>query len=151
VVCIPVSNGTTLAGIYRGFLSLYRRGKTSKIPRMVAGSSAGKNPIVQSWLKQSPVCEDLPPSDIKETDVNEPLVNWHSIDGNLALQAIRATNGWAMNASDTKMLGYSKLILEREGLNVLPASTAGLVALLEQHAKQPLPPDRYVIVLTGKR
>ena len=150
-VCIPVSNGTTLSGIYRGFLSLYRRGKTSKIPRMVAGSSTGKNPIVQSWIKQSTVCEDLPPSDIRETDINEPLVNWHSIDGNLALLAIRATNGWAVNASDTKMLSYSKLIREREGLNVLPASTAGLIALLEQHAKQPLPPDRYVIVLTGKR
>jgi threonine synthase len=150
-VCVPVSNGTTLAGIYRGFLSLYRRGKTSKIPRMVAGSSMRKNPIVQSWLKNSSVCEDLSPTDIRETDVNEPLVNWHSIDGNLALQAIRVTNGWAVNASDTKMLAYAKFIREREGLNVLPASTAALIALLDWHAKQPLPNDRYVIVLTGKR
>jgi threonine synthase len=118
---------------------------------MVAGSSTRKNPIVQSWLKNIPICEDLSPSDIRETDVNEPLVNWHSIDGTLALQAIRATQGWAVNASDTKMLNYAKLIREREGLNVLPASTAGLIALLEQHAKQPLAPDRYVIVLTGKR
>ena len=28
-VAVPVSNGTTLAGIYRGFVSLYKRGKTS--------------------------------------------------------------------------------------------------------------------------
>ena len=150
-VCVPVSNGTTLAGIYRGFLSLYRRGKTSKIPRMVAGSSMRKNPIVQSWLKNSAVCEDLLPTEIRETDVNEPLVNWHSIDGNLALQAIRITNGWAVNASDSKMLSYAKFIREHEGLNVLPASTAALIALLDWHAKQPLPNDRYVIVLTGKR
>ncbi|HEY7698700.1 MAG TPA: pyridoxal-phosphate dependent enzyme, partial [Vicinamibacteria bacterium] len=40
-VAVPVSNGTTLAGIYHGFLSLYRRGKTSRIPKMVAGSSHG--------------------------------------------------------------------------------------------------------------
>jgi len=150
-VCVPVSNGTTLAGIYRGFLSLYRRGKTSKIPRMVAGSSMRKNPIVQSWIKNSAVCEDLLPTEIRETDVNEPLVNWHSIDGNLALQAIRITNGWAVNASDSKMLSYAKFIREHEGLNVLPASTAALIALLDWHAKQPLPNDRYVIVLTGKR
>jgi threonine synthase len=150
-VCVPVSNGTTLAGIYRGFLSLYRRGKTSKMPRMVAGSSTRKNPIVQSWVKNSPVCEDLSPSGIRETDVNEPLVNWHSIDGTLALQAIRVTNGWAVNASDTKMVSYAKFIREREGLNVLPASTAALIALLDWHAKQPLPNDRYVVVLTGKR
>ena len=43
-VAVPVSNGTTLAGIYKGFLSLYRRGKTSRMPRFIAGSSHNKNP-----------------------------------------------------------------------------------------------------------
>jgi threonine synthase len=43
-VAVPVSNGTTMAGIYRGFLSLYRRGKTSRMPRMVAASSSKKKP-----------------------------------------------------------------------------------------------------------
>lgn len=151
VVAVPVSNGTTLAGIFKGFLSLYRRGKTSKIPRIVAGSSTRKNPIIQSWLKNAPHCEDLSPTDIRETSVNEPLVNWHAIDGETALQAIRATNGWATNASDKRMRSFSKLIRDREGLNVLPASTAGLVALLERHGKEPLSNDRYVVILTGKR
>jgi threonine synthase len=151
VVAVPVSNGTTLAGLYRGFLSLYRRGKTSRIPRLVAGSSARKNPIVHAWLKNTPSCEDLAPESVHETTINEPLVNWRSIDGDQALRAIRATNGWAGNASDKTMLRYSKFIREREGLNVLPASTAGLTALLERHAKDPIPHDRYVAVLTGKK
>jgi threonine synthase len=38
-VALPVPNGTTLAGIYKGFLSLCRRGKISRIPHIVAGSS----------------------------------------------------------------------------------------------------------------
>lgn len=151
VVAVPVSNGTTLAGIFKGFLSLYRRGKTSKMPRIVAGSSTGKNPIIQSWLKNAPHCEDLAPGGIRETSVNEPLINWHAIDGEAALQAIRSTNGWAANASDKQMRSFSKLIRDREGLNVLPASTAGLVALLDQHGKEPLTNDRYVVILTGKR
>jgi threonine synthase len=150
-VALPVSNGTTLAGIYKGFMSLYRRGKTSRIPRMVAGSSAQKNPIVRSWIRNLPHCEDLKPADVRETKVNEPLINWHSIDGELALEAIRTTNGWAANASDKKMLAFSKMIREREGLNVLPASATGLIALLGRHEKDPLPGDRYVAVLTGKR
>jgi len=108
-VAVPVSNGTTLAGIHKGFVSLYRRGKTSKIPRMVAGSSSRKNPIVRSWIRNSPVCEDLTPAEIRETKVNEPLVNWHSIDGELALEAIRSSNGWAVNASDKKMISFSKM------------------------------------------
>jgi len=150
VVAVPVSNGTTLAGIYRGFVSLYRRGKTSRIPRMVAGSSHNKNPIIRAFMKNTPCCEDLEPARIRETLINEPLINWHAIDGDLALDAVRHTGGWASYASDRNMLTYSRLIREKEGLNVLPASTAGLIVLLEQHRKEPLPGDRYVVILTGR-
>jgi threonine synthase len=150
-VAVPVSNGTTLAGIYRGFLSLYRRGKISRLPRIVAGSSFRKNPIVQAYLYNSPSCEDLNPQKIHETSINEPLINWHSIDGDHALDAIRQTGGWASDASDKAMRAYSRLIRVKEGLQVLPASTAGLIALMNKHAKEPLPGDRYVAVLTGRK
>jgi len=151
VIAMPVSNGTTLAGIYKGFISLYRRGKTSRIPLIVAGSSFGKNPIIHSFLTNAPTCEDLNPEKIRETPVNEPLINWRSIDGNLALESIRQSKGWAAYASDKNMIAYSRIIREREGLSVLPASTAGLVAFLEQHKKTPLQNDRYVVLLTGRK
>jgi len=150
-VAVPVSNGTCLAGIFKGFLSLHRRGKTSRMPRMVGGSAYGKNPIVRAFIKKAPRCADLASSVIRETVVNEPLINWHSFDGDYALDAIRETRGWAADATDKAMLSYSRLLREREGLTVLPASTAGLIALLEQHRKEPLPSDRYVIILTGRR
>jgi threonine synthase len=150
-VAVPASNGTTLAGIYRGFMSLYRRGKTSRLPRMVGGSSHNKNPIIRAFMKNMPTCEDLRPEQIKETAVNEPLINWHSIDGDYALEAIRATGGWASYASDKSLLSYSRLLAQREGLNVLPASTAGLCVLLERHGKEPLPGERFVVVLTGRK
>ncbi len=151
IVAAPVSNGTTLAGIYKGFIRLYRRGKISRIPKMVAGSSFRKNPIVMAYLSNSESCTDLQPESIKETPVNEPLINWHSIDGDLALDAVRASRGWASNASDKNMLTYSRLIREKEGINTLPASTAGLIAMIDQHRKEALSSDRYVIVLTGKK
>jgi threonine synthase len=150
-VAAPVSNGTTLAGIYRGFLSLYRRGKTSRMPRIVAGSSFRKNPIVQAFRNNKPSCEDLQPSKIHETSINEPLINWHSIDGDHALDAIRQTNGWAADASDRAMRSYSRLIREKEGLQVLPASSAGLIALMYRHKRDLLSNDRYVVVLTGRK
>ena len=52
---------------------------------------------------------------------------------------------------DKAMRNYSRLIREREGLDVLPASTAGLIALVEHHKVNPLPNDRYVVVLTGRK
>jgi threonine synthase len=150
-VAVPVSNGTCLAGIFKGFLSLHRRGKTSRMPRMVAGSAYGKNPIVRAFIKNDPRCADLESRVIRETAVNEPLINWHSFDGDHALDAIRQTKGWATYATDKAMLGYARLLREREGLNVLPAATASLIALLEQHHREPLPSDRYVMILTGRR
>lgn len=150
-VACPVSNGTTLTGIYKGFLSLYRRGKTSRIPRMVAGSSSGKNPIVRAFLKGLDACEDLDPSRVRETAVNEPLINWHAYDGDVALAAIRRSEGWAADASDRQMTGYTRFVRQKEGLEALPASTAGLAVLLDRHGERPLPGDRYVAVLTGRR
>ncbi len=150
-VSVPVSNGTTLAGIYRGFVSLYRRGKTSHVPRMIAGSSTRKNPIVRSFLRNLPKCEDLDPARVRETTVNEPLINWHSYDGDHALSALRESGGFASDTSDKEMLSVAKLLRSREGLHVLPASSSGLVALLSRHKEQPLPGDRYVVILTGRR
>jgi threonine synthase len=121
------------------------------MPRIVAGSSHRKNPIIRAWARNLPRCADLEPSRIRETPVNEPLINWHSCDGDHALEAVRNTQGWAADASDKAMLSYSRLLREREGLNVLPASTAGLIVLIERHRRDPLPGDRYVAVLTGRR
>jgi threonine synthase len=150
-VAIPVSNGTTLAGVYRGFVSLYRRGKTSRIPRIIAGSTYRKNPIVNAFQKGLPSCQDLAPGRVRETHVNEPLVNWHSIDGDLGLEAVRASFGHAADATDKAMLSYARLLRESEGLSVLPASTAGLVALLDLNSRSTLPGDRYVVLLTGRK
>ena len=151
IMAVPVSNGTLLAGLYKGFLSLYRRGKTSKMPKFVAGSSFRKNPIIQAVVLNKETCEDLVPDKIKESKINEPLINWHSIDGDLALDAIRKTGGWALDATDKEMLQYSRLIREKEGMSVLPASTAGIIALINKHKKEPISSDRFVAVLTGRK
>ncbi len=151
VVAVPVSNGTTLAGIHKGFVSLHRRGKTSRIPRMVAGSTYGKNPIVRSYRKNLLHCEPLSPEKIRETAVNEPLINWNSLDGDLALDAIRSSGGWASYVSDKAMLQTTRKLAEQESLNVLPAATAGLISLMEQHTEEALPGDRYVAILTGRK
>jgi threonine synthase len=150
-VAVAVSNGTTLAGIYRGFVSLYRRGKTSRIPRMVAASSFAKNPIVHSFRRNLDHCVDLDPQKIRETAINEPLINWRSLDGDYALEAIRESGGWATYVSDRAMLATARKLAEQESLNVLPAATAGLIALMERHAESPLPGDRYVAIITGRK
>jgi threonine synthase len=146
----PTSNGTLLAGIYRGFVTLFKRGKTSRIPIFVAGSSANKNPIISSFKQGLLNCVDINPASIKETIINEPLINWHSFDGDEALYALNNTNGYAAHISDRKMKLMSSFLQKKEGFRILPASAAGLIALLEIHEKEPLINDRFVAILTAK-
>ena len=49
------------------------------------------------------------------------------------------------------MRRFARLIANKEGLQVLPASTAGLIALIDRHLREPLPGDRYVVLLTGRK
>ncbi len=151
IVAVPVSNGTVLTGIFKGFQSLYHRGKTSRIPIMVAGSSAKKNPIVNAFLNNKTTCEDLNPFKIRETEINEPLINWHSFDGEATLQAIRESKGWAKDVTDKRMIALSKMLKDKEGLNVLPASTAGLAALVEPPLADIVQNDRFVVILTSRK
>jgi len=149
-VASPVSNGTLLAGVYRGFVSLYKRGKTSRVPMFIAGSAAFKNPIISSFKAGLDTCKDIDPKMLKETAINEPLINWHSFDGNEALYAIRESGGEAHHISDKKMKDMSTFLLKKEGYRILPASTSGLIAFLQMHEKKEMINDRYVAILTGK-
>jgi threonine synthase len=149
-IAAPVSNGTLLAGVYRGFVNLYKRGKTSRIPKFIAGSAAHQNPIISSFRAGYDTCVDIDPKMIKETAINEPLINWHSFDGNEALYAIRESGGHASHISDKKMKEMSTFLHKKEGYRILPASTAGLIALIQIHEKKEMINDRYVAILTGK-
>jgi len=149
-VAAPMSNGTTLAGLHRGFVRLDRRGRVSRVPRMVGGTSWRKNPIATAFRNHLDEVPELSPAAIRETVTNEPLINWRSLDGDAALLALRDTDGFAADVSDKRMQTMARLLKQEQGLHVLPASTAGLLALAALHEQSPLARDRYVAVLTGR-
>ena len=88
---------------------------------------------------------------IRDSQINEPLLNWHSIDGEIAFVAVRESEGWAGDVSDKTMTSLSSFIKHQDGLSVLPDSTAGLSALVEMNQQNLLPGDCYVAVITGKK
>lgn len=149
-VFCPVGNGTTLAGVYHGFKKLYEGHKIDELPRMVATSTRRGNPIVKSFLMKSRTVLDLERNEVKETRFNEPLTNWHSFDGQEALDAIYETNGFADYASDTRMQEFSRLLREEEGLNVLPASASTLAVLHDLADTRVTIKGTFVAILTGR-
>jgi len=149
-VAAPVGNGTTLVGIYHGFKNLLDSGVIDRMPYLVGASTPGGNPIIKSFKNGASKTEDLRPCEIKETSINEPLIAYHSYDGDEALNAIYETNGWADYASDSRMLKYHTMLKDLEGLNVLPASASPIEGLIKFKQHRVLNSD-YVIVLTGRK
>jgi len=148
-VAVAVGNGTTLAGVHAGFEEIARELGT-RGPKMVGCSTKRGNPIIKSWKIESKVCLDLKPEEIRETEVNEPLVNWRSFDGQRALDALYASGGFATYASDSELRRFTTLTRSVEGISVMTASTAALVALAKGAKQGALQEGIHVAVLTGR-
>jgi threonine synthase len=149
-VFCPVGNGTTLAGIYAGFKKLYISGKTMTVPKMVATSTRRGNPIIKSYKENKRTIVDLKPEEIKESKINEPLTNWRSFDGQLALDAIYESGGFAEYASDAKMMEFSRLVRSEEGLSVLPAASSTLAIMQSLGREGFIVKGTFVAILTGR-
>lgn len=151
-VSVSVSNGTCFTGVFRGFRSLFRQGKTDKIPVMVAASTTGGNPIITSFKDGKKKIKDLSPDSITETPENEPIVNWKSLDGQDALDALWESDGYACGVSDEIMIAFSNLLEKEEGLSVLPASAASVAAMSEYVKERATPKSKcFVSVLTSRK
>jgi threonine synthase len=146
----PVGNGTTLAGVYAGFKKLYISGKTMTVPKMVATSTRRGNPIIKSFKEKRRTIVDLKPEEIRESKINEPLTNWRSFDGQLALDAIYESGGFAEYASDAKMIEFSKLVRSEEGLSVLPAAASTLAVMQSLGREGFVVKGTFVAILTGR-
>jgi len=151
VVAVPTGNGTTLSGVYHGFKKLRDEGKAEGVPRMIAASTTGGNSIVSSFQKGLRRVDELDPESIVETEHNEPLVNWRSLDGQKALDTLWESGGWATHVSDGEMVGFSDTLAKEEGLLVLPASAASLAALDKYVKEKPGEERSYVALLTARK
>ena len=148
-VAVPVGNGTTMYGIYSGFKLAYRQGRIDRIPRFIAASTEGGNPIVHSWKSGSRKIMDLDPGSIRESRSNEPLVSYHSIDGQKALNAIYESRGFAEYVSDYEMLSTSMFLERTESIQALPASSSAMAAAVRIMRRFVDYPE-CVVVLTGR-
>lgn len=148
-LAVPVGNGTTLAGIYRGFRKMHSSGITDRIPRVIAASTSNGNPVVTSWKRRKKKIMTLDPESLSESAVNEPLISYRAYDGQLALDAIYESRGFAVPVTDDEMLHCSGMIERYERLSVLPASCSAMVAASKVLRKSE-PKAECVVVLTGR-
>jgi len=149
IVVVPVGNGTTLTGIYQGFLDMYREGMISFIPKMIGTTTILGNQVFESWRRGRNSLIKLSPNQIKETEYNEPLVSYISFDGESALRAIRESKGYLYGFTDEDMIYASKLIKYFEGATALPASASTLLGALRFIEDNSDRHGEIVLIITG--
>lgn len=148
-VSVAVGNGTTLAGLHLGFRLLWRKDRAEDIPKMLAASSLGNNAIVETYRRGKEEMIELSPEDIDETEANEPLLNWRSLDGQEAINAIYDTKGMAVGLKDEELLHYEELLQEKENIGCLPSSASALGALERYLKDEEDTSGNHVVILTS--
>ncbi|MCS7103295.1 MAG: pyridoxal-phosphate dependent enzyme [Candidatus Korarchaeum sp.] len=147
IVSVPLGNGTTLAGIYQGFVEMVRAGISKRVPIMLGATTIYGNQVAETLRKGSTELISLSESDIKETKYNEPLVSLRSFDGEQALEAIRMSGGYVFEFDDEELLTLAEELM-KEGIDPLPAS-ASAIGAIKRYASEL---DRFkvaVAIVTG--
>jgi threonine synthase len=141
VIWVPLGNGTTLAALHAG---IARRGWPTTL---VGVSSAGNNSILASWPGNTQALLD--PATLRETEANEPLVNWAALHGDEALAALHATRGAAIGVSDMTLLA-GRDALAAVGMPATPAGAAGIAGLMSAAGEPARRPGVHVALVTGR-
>jgi threonine synthase len=129
VVYVPVGGGGLLSASWKGFVEAKAAGWIDRLPRMVAVQAQGCDAVTQAWLAGRKV-EPIPgcTSNISGIQLTAPP------DGDLALQALHESGGWAISVPDAATYAAQAELASREGIFVEPAAATTLAAVRADRA-----------------
>jgi len=132
--CLPVGNAGNITAYWMGYKQ-YGQG----LPRLLGAQAEGAAPIVRGRVVENP---ETVATAIR---IGNPA-RWRQ-----ALEALDESNGQITAVSDAEILSSWRLLANKEGIFVEPASAAGLAALAKQIASGEIDPHGkvVVVVLTG--
>jgi threonine synthase len=135
-VSVPVGNGTLIGGVWQGFRAM------SMKPRMLGVSN--NNSAIHGLA--AGIRESLTVPDIRITEVNEPLSGNFLLDPEEVISAIIDSNGEAQEISDEDLLKASSVIMQDEGLDILPAAAGAVWGINRLDSKNHV----FIAILTGR-
>jgi len=143
-IIVPVGNAGNISAIWKGLKEFHKLGLLHELPKMTGIQAAGSAPIVQAIKKGS---DTIVPVDSPETvataiRIGAP-VSWKK-----ALRAIRESNGTAEMVTDEEILDAQKLLAQKEGLFVEPASASSIAGLKKLIQLGVIDKDEHVVCVT---
>jgi threonine synthase len=122
-VAVPVGDGCTIAGVWKGFKDLYQVGWISKLPKLLGVQSSGCSPLVDSFL------ENRPWRPAEENTIADSIAVGVPRNPEKALQAVRESGGAMVAVNDENILDAMRLLGRTSGIFGEPAGVAGLAGL----------------------
>ncbi len=135
---IPVGNAGNITAYWKGYREYYQAKKIDSLPRMMGWQAEGAAPIVLGRVVEKP--ETIATA----IRIGNPA-SWKHAE-----RAARESEGAIDMVSDDEILTAYKLLANREGVFVEPASAASVAGLYKFHRSGKLPAGALVVcVLTG--
>jgi threonine synthase len=125
--CLPVGNAGNITAYWKGYVEYAADGVSSRRPRMMGFQAAGAAPIV------SGVRVAAPQTIATAIRIGNPA-SWQQ-----ALAARDESGGVIEAVTDRQILSAYRLLAQREGVFVEPASAASVAGLLQLHAAGAVP------------
>lgn len=151
-VVVPVGGGGTLAGIWRAFVELEKRGLSRKRPRLIGVLPEGYTLLEVAMMRgisteqelRSLVCRESLPT--IQSKIAMPLPP----DGVEAIAAIRESGGMFTYASDSEAVEAQKKLGGHEGIYAEPSAAVALVGVQKILASAKFDREEIVVaVITG--
>ena len=136
--CIPVGNAGNITAYWKGYKEYKAAGKIDKLPKMVGFQAEGAAPIVKAHIVKNPK------TIATAIKIGNPA-SWKQA------VAARDESGGAIDmVSDDEILNAYKILAQKEGVFVEPASAASVAGMLKYSKKDYFKKNsKIVCILTG--
>jgi threonine synthase len=144
VVVVPLGDGCTLAGTWKGLREMHTLGLSPRVPRVIGVQASGAAPIAAALAEDRDVTP-VPVHTIADGIAVGTPRNWRK-----ALNAVRASGGTIVTVDDKEILDAMRLLAEAVGVWAEPAALAGIAALpVLRDAGLVGRSERVLVLLTG--
>ena len=143
-VALSVGDGCTIAGAWKGLKDLYAAGFIDRLPRLIAVQAEGCCPLNRA------IQTGKPWEPMEENTLADSIAVGVPRNPDKALNAIRESNGVAVNVSDEEILAAMRLLGRTQGVFGEPAGVTGTAGVKKALELGLISPDSTVVsVVTG--
>ena len=141
-VAVPLGDGCTTAGVWKGLVEMHKMGVLGRLPRLLGVQAEGAAPLYKAWKAGAETFEPQAVNTVADSiAVGTPR------NAVKALRAIRESNGAVVTVSDAQIDAAMPLLARSTGVFAEPTAAAGLAGIAQAVKLGLVPSDNTAVHL----